>query len=626
MLRILPALVACVVTISVAQAGTVNLLPMQPTTGGKLTVEYKPGEAEHSWSAPNTKLHATMLGFREDAEIPTAIELPLKYDGKRWSGEYQVPDGVAFVMVKVGDGKRYDINDELYWSTLVYDANGKPLPGANMRAAHTYMGMLPPECKRKQDLNESVDLLREETKHYPRNLSAAINLVMLEASIGTNPPEEAQAKLRQLVQPNMVPQSPDEAIAIASALRALQNETDATRTMLDAAQRFPGTKVSEQIALEDLSKITNIDDFAGRAAAHLEQYPNTFARAGLIGSVISSTTQQGAFGALIRFLDRVPHLPAMVYYQAVNYVGAQDTLRNQAMRLLDEGLRAADDDKARLPYIGPTEWAAQQNIAKSQLYFVKGAIARNDGAVSQAVDAFKESVKLAGNETDRGVFEMLIGTLAGIPDHAGVIQYSEMALSAGAGTQNIVDAYTASATANGKSASEVQQKIASLKKMGQGAMVERLSREMLNQPMVDGTFTALNGTKLKISDWKGKVVVLDYWATWCGPCRKSFPSMQKLYEMYKGNPNVVFAIVNVWERTEDRMKIVQDFLSKSPELSFPVYFDMDDSVVSKYGVTGIPTKFFLGKDGRIQFKEVGLAPDEQFIEDSSKKIDVLLAQ
>jgi thiol-disulfide isomerase/thioredoxin len=102
--------------------------------------------------------------------------------------------------------------------------------------------------------------------------------------------------------------------------------------------------------------------------------------------------------------------------------------------------------------------------------------------------------------------------------------------------------------------------------------------------------------------------------------------MQKLYEMYKGNPNVVFAIVNVWERTEDRMKIVQDFLSKSPELSFPVYFDMDDSVVSKYGVTGIPTKFFLGKDGRIQFKEVGLAPDEQFIEDSSKKIDVLLAQ
>jgi thiol-disulfide isomerase/thioredoxin len=149
---------------------------------------------------------------------------------------------------------------------------------------------------------------------------------------------------------------------------------------------------------------------------------------------------------------------------------------------------------------------------------------------------------------------------------------------------------------------------------------------MLNQPMIDGALTTLDGRPLRISDWKGKVVLIDYWATWCGPCRKSFPAMQKLYEMYRNNPDVAFAIVNVWERGDDRVKIVNDYLKNNPSLTFPVYLDKDDSVVSKYGVTGIPTKFFLGKDGRIQFKEVGYLPEEQFLEESTNRIELLLSQ
>lgn len=131
---------------------------------------------------------------------------------------------------------------------------------------------------------------------------------------------------------------------------------------------------------------------------------------------------------------------------------------------------------------------------------------------------------------------------------------------------------------------------------------------------------------MKISDWKGKVVIIDYWATWCGPCRQSFPSLQKLYERYKANPNVVFAVVNVWERSDDRAKTVRDFLKSNAALTFPMYIDEKDDVVRKYGVTGIPTKFYLGKDGRVQFKEVGFTPEEQFLEDATTRIEALLAQ
>ncbi|MBU3679941.1 MAG: TlpA family protein disulfide reductase, partial [Candidatus Kapabacteria bacterium] len=112
----------------------------------------------------------------------------------------------------------------------------------------------------------------------------------------------------------------------------------------------------------------------------------------------------------------------------------------------------------------------------------------------------------------------------------------------------------------------------------------------------------------------------------CGPCRQSFPSLQKLYERYRTNPNVVIAVVNVWEKSSDRVQTVKDFLAKNTGLTFPMYLDKTDAVVGNYGVTGIPTKFYLGKDGRIQFKEVGLHPEEQFLEEATLRIEALLNQ
>jgi thioredoxin-related protein len=76
----------------------------------------------------------------------------------------------------------------------------------------------------------------------------------------------------------------------------------------------------------------------------------------------------------------------------------------------------------------------------------------------------------------------------------------------------------------------------------------------------------------------------------------------------------------------DRAKTVRDFLKANATLTFPMYIDEKDEVVRKYGVTGIPTKFYLGKDGRVQFKEVGFTPEEQFLEDATTRIEALLAQ
>jgi thiol-disulfide isomerase/thioredoxin len=201
---------------------------------------------------------------------------------------------------------------------------------------------------------------------------------------------------------------------------------------------------------------------------------------------------------------------------------------------------------------------------------------------------------------------------------------AERAIRSGAATPTVVSMYRQLQQENGADAAAIDASLSTLQADGRKVLSKRLAKDLMQANAIDGQFTTLDGAPLKISDWKGKVVFVDYWATWCGPCIKSFPALQKLYERYKDNPNVVIAAVNVWERSKDRATTVRDFLGKNKYITFPIYMDPTDSVVSKYGVTGIPSKFILGKDGRIQFKEVGMMPEEQFLEETSNKIELLL--
>jgi len=116
---------------------------------------------------------------------------------------------------------------------------------------------------------------------------------------------------------------------------------------------------------------------------------------------------------------------------------------------------------------------------------------------------------------------------------------------------------------------------------------------------IDFNLTNLKGDKVKLSDHKGKIVVLDFWATWCGPCKASFPKMQELVTKYK-NEKVEFFFINVWERDkpENINKKVTEFIDKE-KYSFNVLYDYKNEVVKQYKVRGIPTKIIIDKKGNI---------------------------
>lgn len=110
-------------------------------------------------------------------------------------------------------------------------------------------------------------------------------------------------------------------------------------------------------------------------------------------------------------------------------------------------------------------------------------------------------------------------------------------------------------------------------------------------PTPDFTLASLDGKKMSLKDFRGKLVFLNFWASWCVPCREEMPAMEKLYQEYKDRNFVVLA-VNV----KDRKQAALDFV-KELKLTYPTAFDPEGQVGLLYGAWGLPTTYLIGSKG-----------------------------
>jgi len=131
------------------------------------------------------------------------------------------------------------------------------------------------------------------------------------------------------------------------------------------------------------------------------------------------------------------------------------------------------------------------------------------------------------------------------------------------------------------------------------------SSEIQLTPASDFTVYDADGNEVTLSSKFGKPIVLNFWASWCGPCQSELPDFNKVYAELGGQ--VEFFMVNLDSAgTEDD---VQDFLTENG-YTFPVYYDTNYEGAIAYGVTGIPASYFINSDGNIVVTQHGMISEE----------------
>ena len=140
-------------------------------------------------------------------------------------------------------------------------------------------------------------------------------------------------------------------------------------------------------------------------------------------------------------------------------------------------------------------------------------------------------------------------------------------------------------------------------------------------------FTAMDkdGKTVKLSDFKGKKVYINMWASWCGPCMREIPELEKTYQKLKDNKDIVFLSMTSPNDAEFKNQSPQDkgkdvILNKAKELgvTYPVLFDVNDRFIINYAIRSFPTHIFINSDGTIGNRIAGGVTEESLTKEIEK--------
>lgn len=597
------------------QQPALRLSPAQPAPGQPLTLTYTPAR-------PMPTPQLTGYALVPDAS-PKALALPLQASGKSYTATFTVPaDAKALAFSFKDENDTYDPNQDLGYGTLLYQ-NGRPLAGSRSEAARWLQqwGSLT-----GVDFSDRATLRKYFEQDFKENPEAK-KTYFLQYLRMFSPRSESEQLKKGVAELEAMPDLTENQLTFLAGMYddVLNDKARAERYRKLIAEKYPNGSNALQGSLEKESAAFNAEkDFEKKKAIYtdlVQRYGNNKEASGFIINL--SRRMVASFVSA----GKLPEAAATVTDpQAREYLMTIYT--NTAWGWAEKGEKLPEAEQLARQ---ATEWARTEigrprtatdpaflsdeqlkNQARSRYARhanIHAAVLAKQGKTQQALPLMQEITVGIAKYKDAAYNERYAKLLAAAGQGKALRELAEKAIAAGKSTTTIDSLLRRQYIAEKGSDRDFDTYVAGFRKAGQAARQAAMMRKMIDKPAPEFTLTDLQGNRVSLADLKGKVAIVDFWATWCGPCVASFPAMQKAVQHYKNDPNVKFLFVNTWQQEADKKKNAADFMAKKG-YDFQVLLDEDDEVVSKFGVSGIPTKFVIGPDGRIRFKAVGFEPGE----------------
>jgi thiol-disulfide isomerase/thioredoxin len=590
--------------------------PQFPQRGQKISIQYDPG-AQNASIADTSGHIEIVFSYSNFYEMPW--KLPLSKINGHWQTSFTIPPyGVrATFYLQSGDQKDQPASNKHY-EIIVYDKNRK-----RVKNGYLYEGYSLSAQSGKSDglAEKQAALYEEELKNYPDNYEAKLRLLAYKmAWVGKKDKGDLRKQAENIIAAKFREKPGDMGYMNLTTMGYLiigeNSRLDSLRKIVK--EKYPFTEAGYELIIDDLENEQDTAKMVNGLLALVQKENRGNARYlkdahATLFKYYASKKQTGK--ALYHLekagKDESPYQPQTLKSQA-EILYKNGIALNKAMELARRSLALADTFPIGIiryfPETGYLPSYADRNArkistqtAKGNLYSLMALIKMKQGkeqeakisiqrALSFSQDA--ETLSNAGNfyylnHSYQNAFQSFRKIAAGHPEDSIALKNMKANYVAWKHTDAGLD-----------------KEMAKLNDHWKEEMKNELQRQMIQIPTPDflSGIVDLKGNPVSSDFLKNKIVILDFWATWCVPCMHEMPYLQKIYDKYKNDTNVVFMIIN--SGAKNKLIDAQRWWGNK-KFSFPVYYNHDRDIGEKLEFNLIPATFIIDAKNNIRFKTVG---------------------
>lgn len=545
-----------------------------------------------------------------------AQDMDLKDSDTVYKGTVMVPDSATAIAFHFSNDEVLDTNGKKGYALPVYDQEGNPVAGAKASQSYYYWRIGNRQGLEIDEATIVAEMKKDMEAHA--DIQSTWDQAYVQLLYGQNQ-DSANAYVQERIEAysakeNLTKENYSTLAFFYNVLRD-KSKTDSIHKVI--AQKFPEGQMAQRAYFVEFNKAA---DLAAKEAL-LKKYDAKFTGEQIfkdrMGYVLANAYikkgNKEKFEELANSIEN-NQVKASLYNSAAWAKVEKEEDLEWASAISKKSLEAIDAEKKSMTE-KPSQVTADQYEDRLDARYAMFAdtyalIAFKQGNLEKAI---KYQEIAADEGTDGKMNESYLKYLDAAKKYGEVEELATEYIQENAATKKAKDYFKTAYVANHGSDEGFDAKLAELEKIGHANALAKIKKEMLHEPAPTFTLADLKGNNISLASLKGKTVILDFWATWCGPCKASFPGMQKAVEKYKDNDKVAFFFVNTFETApslDQRVEKVGGFIT-GKAYDFHVLLDKapegsrDFEVATAYGITGIPTKIIIGPKGNITFKKVG---------------------